>query len=54
MEEELVIHVMHHANDLAAKANANKPKKTFKEMVPEHYHSFHDLFSKENFDELSE
>ncbi len=54
MEEELVIRAMHHANDLAAKANADKPKKTFEEMVPEHYHSFQDLFSKENFDELPE
>ncbi len=26
----------------------------FEEMVPPHYHSFHDLFSKENFDELPE
>ncbi len=54
MEEELVIRAMHHANELAAAANAEKPKKTFAEMVPEHYHSFHDLFSKENFDELLE
>ncbi len=43
---------MHHANELAAAANADKPKKTFKEMVPSHYHSFCNLFSKENFDEL--
>ncbi len=54
MEEELIIHAMHHANDLVAKVNTNKPKKTFKEMVPEHYHSFCDLFLKENFDELPE
>ncbi len=54
MEEELVIHTMHHANDLTAAANAEKPKKTFEEMVPEHYHSFRDLFAKENFDELPE
>ncbi len=54
MEEELVIRAMHHANELAAAADAEKPKKTFAEMVPEHYHSFHDLFSKENFDELPE
>ncbi len=54
MEEELVIRSLHHANKLAAAANAEKPKKTFAEMVPEHYHSFHDLFSKENFDELPE
>ncbi len=54
MEEELVIHAMHHMNELAAAANAEKPKKTFAEMVPEHYHSFRDLFSKENFDELLE
>ncbi len=54
MEEELVIRAMHHTNDLAAKANTEKPKKTFKEMVPEHYHSFRDLFSKDNFDKLPE
>ncbi len=35
-------------------ADAEKLKKTFMEMVPEHYHSFHDLFSKENFNELPE
>ncbi len=29
-----------HANDLAAAANAEKPKKSFEEMVPEDYHSF--------------
>ncbi len=52
MEEELIICAVHHANDLAAAAHAEKPKLTFEEMVPEHYHSFRDLFSKENFDEL--
>ncbi|SJL02912.1 uncharacterized protein ARMOST_06253 [Armillaria ostoyae] len=35
-------------------ANVEKPKKTFKEMVPSDYRSFCDLFSKENFDELPE
>ncbi|SJK99857.1 uncharacterized protein ARMOST_03168 [Armillaria ostoyae] len=54
MEEELVIHAVHHANDLTATANVEKPKKTFEEMVPPDYCSFHDLFSKENFDELLE
>ncbi|SJL01339.1 uncharacterized protein ARMOST_04659 [Armillaria ostoyae] len=54
MDEELVIHAMHHANDLAAAANAEKPKKTFEEMVPSDYRSFRDLFSKENFNELPE
>ncbi len=54
MEEELIIRAVHHANNLAAAANAEKPKKSFAEMVPEHYHSFHDLFSKENFNELPE
>ncbi len=54
MEEELIIQAMHHANELAMAVNAEKPKKTFEEMVPAHYHSFHDLFSKENFDELPE
>ncbi len=52
MEEEMIIRAMHHANDLAVAAHAEKLKKMFKEMVPEHYHSFQDLFSKENFDEL--
>ncbi|SJL10869.1 uncharacterized protein ARMOST_14264 [Armillaria ostoyae] len=54
MEEELVIHAVHHANDLAAAAHADKPTKTFEEMVPSDYRSFRDLFSKENFDELPE
>ncbi len=52
MEEELVICVLHHANNLTAATNVEKLKKTFEEMILEHYHSFHDLFSKENFDEL--
>ncbi len=54
MEEELVICALHHANELATAANADKPKKMFEEMVPDHYHSFRDLFSKENFDKLPE
>ncbi|SJK99230.1 uncharacterized protein ARMOST_02521 [Armillaria ostoyae] len=54
MEEELVIRAVHHANDLTAAANAEKPTKTFEEMVPNDYRSFRDLFSKENFDELPE
>ncbi len=54
MQEEIVIRAVHHANDLTAVTNADKPKKTFEEMVPEDYHSFRDLFSKENFDELPE
>ncbi|SJL13289.1 uncharacterized protein ARMOST_16729 [Armillaria ostoyae] len=54
MEEELVIRAVHHANDLAAAANAEKPQKTFEEMVPSDYRSFRDLFSKENFDKLPE
>ncbi|SJL02936.1 uncharacterized protein ARMOST_06277 [Armillaria ostoyae] len=37
MEEELVIRAVHHANDLAAAANTEKPKKTFEEMVPSDY-----------------
>ncbi|SJL09284.1 uncharacterized protein ARMOST_12661 [Armillaria ostoyae] len=52
IEEELVIRAVHHANDLAAATNTDKPKKTFEEMVPPDYRSFHDLFSKENFDKL--
>ncbi len=54
MDEELIIRSIHHANELAAAANADKPKRTFEEMVPEHYHSFRDLFAKESFDELPE
>ncbi|SJL08497.1 uncharacterized protein ARMOST_11861 [Armillaria ostoyae] len=54
MEEEITIRAVHHANDLAAAANAEKPTKTFEEMVPSDYRSFRDLFSKENFDELPE
>ncbi len=54
MEEELVIRAMHHANELAAAANAEKLKKTFEELMPEQYQSFNDMFSKENFDELPE
>ncbi len=54
MDEELIIRSVHHTNELAAAANADKPKMTFEEMVPEHYRSFCDLFSKENFDKLPE
>ncbi len=54
MDEELIIRSVHHANELAAAANADKLKQMFEEMVPEHYHSFHDLFSKENFNKLPE
>ncbi len=54
MDEELILRSVHHANELAAAANADKPKKTFEEMVPEHYRSFRDLFAKESFDELPE
>ncbi|SJL13532.1 uncharacterized protein ARMOST_16976 [Armillaria ostoyae] len=52
MEEEAEIHAVHHTNNLTAAAHAEKPTKTFEEMVPPDYHSFRDLFSKENFDEL--
>ena len=38
--------------DLAAEANKEKQKQTFKTMVPEHYHKFKDVFDKESFDEL--
>ncbi len=44
----------HVANDLAAKANAEKKAKTFEEIVPEWCQDFKDLFDKENFDELPE
>ena len=52
MQEEIVIRAVHHANDLAAQAHAEKPKRTFEEMVPEHYRSYRNLFSKDNFDEF--
>ncbi len=54
MDEELIIRSVHHANKLAAAANADKLKQTFEEMVPEDYRSFRNLFSKESFDELPE
>ncbi len=41
-------------NDLAAKANADKKSKTFKEMVPDWCRDFNNLFDKDNFDELPE
>ncbi len=44
----------HHANDLAAKANADKKSKTFEEMVPDWCRDFTDLFDKDNFDKLPE
>ncbi len=44
----------HHANDLAATANADKGTKTFKEMVPEWCQDFSDLFDKDSFNELPE
>ncbi len=54
-EEAICIRTMRHvANDLAAKANAEKKAKTFEEMVPEWCRDFKDLFDKENFDELPE
>ncbi len=44
----------HHANDLAAKANADRKSQTFKEMVPGWCQDFNDLFDKDNFNELPE
>ncbi|SJL16405.1 related to TY3B TY3B protein [Armillaria ostoyae] len=52
MEKEIEMRAIHHANDLTAATHAEKPTKTFEEMVPPDYRSFRDLFSKENFDEL--
>ncbi|SJL04219.1 uncharacterized protein ARMOST_07580 [Armillaria ostoyae] len=51
-EKAIEIRAIHKANELAAKANEGKEKKPFKEQVPEFYHDFEDLFSKESFDEL--
>ncbi len=54
-KEAICIQAMRHiANDLAAKANAEKKAKTFEEMVPEWCRDFKDLFNKENFDKLPE
>ncbi len=44
--------MQHMANDLAAKANAEKKAKTFEEMVPDWCRDYKDLFDKDNFDEL--
>ncbi len=44
----------HHANDLAAAANADKRNKTFEEIVPEWCRDFSDLFDKDSFNELPE
>ncbi|SJL14246.1 uncharacterized protein ARMOST_17702 [Armillaria ostoyae] len=51
-EEAIEIQAIHKANELAAKANEGKEKKTFEQMVPESYRNFKDLFTKENFDNL--
>ncbi|SJK99927.1 uncharacterized protein ARMOST_03238 [Armillaria ostoyae] len=51
-EEAIEIHAVHKANELAAKANQGKEKKTFRQMVPKSYRDFKDLFTKESFDEL--
>ncbi|SJL09551.1 uncharacterized protein ARMOST_12931 [Armillaria ostoyae] len=51
-EEAIEIRAVHKANELAAKVNEEKEKKTFEQMVPESYRDFEDLFSKENFDDL--
>ncbi|SJL18732.1 uncharacterized protein ARMOST_22332 [Armillaria ostoyae] len=51
-EEAIEIRAVHKANELAAKANEEKEKKTFEQMVPEPYRDFKDLFAKENFDDL--
>ncbi len=54
-KEAIRIRVMHHiANDLAAKANADKKTKTFEEMILDWCRDFKDLFNKDNFDELPE
>ncbi|SJL07034.1 uncharacterized protein ARMOST_10377 [Armillaria ostoyae] len=51
-EEAIEIRAVHKANELAAKANEGREKKTFEQMAPESYHDFEDLFTKENFDDL--
>ncbi len=46
--------IWHIANDLMAKANAEKKVGMFEEMVPEWCRDFKDRFDKDNFDELPE
>src|ERR1700683_623308 len=40
------------STDIAAKANTEKKKKTFEEMVPEWFHDYKATFDKADFDEL--
>lgn len=40
------------SQQLAEEALKAKPKQSFEEMVPPQYQDFHDIFSKESFDEL--
>ena len=51
-EEAIEIRTVHKANELAAKANEGKERKSFEEQVPGFYHDFKDLFSKESFNKL--
>ncbi len=51
--QAILIHA-HHANDLAANANADKKSQMFEEMVPDWCRDFNNLFDKNNFDELPE
>ncbi len=45
---QAILMCAHHANDLAAKANADKKTKMFEEMVPDWCRDFNDLFDKDN------
>ena len=40
------------STDIAIMAGESKQTKTFKEIVPELYHEYKDIFTKETFDEL--
>lgn len=40
------------STELAIEANKSKQTRTFEEVVPEAYHSYKDVFDKENFNEL--
>ena len=58
-EDERVIHNDIHirakvniSTELAAKEEAKKEIKTWKELVPSYYHDFEDVFTKEDFDTL--
>ena len=46
------VRVTNKATELAIKANEQKPKKPWNEIVPEYLHDYEDVFTKHDFDEL--